>query len=232
MQGHMGIADGDRSARRAVPAAGRRRRALGAVGAVGTLVVMLALAAAPIPATAAPADDARAVVERFHDALIAVMRNGPRLGFDGRFAELAPAIRAAFNLPAMTRIATGRSWRRLADADRTALVERFSTFSIASYARNFKSYSDQRFETDGVRTAPGGRLIIDTRLVQPHGDTVALDYLLQSFGDRWYVIDVFLNGTISELAARRSEFSSVLQRDGLDALIVLIDDKIATLRAG
>ena len=48
-------------------------------------------------------------------------------------------------------------------------------------------------------------------------------------GSRWQVIDVYLSGTVSELATRRSEFSSVLRRGGPDALVELLQRKIAEL---
>ena len=47
----------------------------------------------------------------------------------------------------------------------------------------------------------------------------------------WRVIDVYLNGTVSELALRRSEYSSALKRESLDWLIASIEDKIADLKA-
>jgi phospholipid transport system substrate-binding protein len=46
----------------------------------------------------------------------------------------------------------------------------------------------------------------------------------------WKVIDIYLEGTISQLAARRSEFVSVLQRDGADGLVELIERRTAALR--
>jgi len=62
---------------------------------------------------------------------------------------------------------------------------------------------------------------------------VNLNYLLrQDAAGAWKIIDVYLSGTISELATRRSEFSTVLQRGGADALVQLIEQRSAALRAG
>ena len=59
----------------------------------------------PMPAQAqgAPSD----VIERFHAALIAVMRDAQRLGVRGRYDRLAPILAQSFDLAAMTRIAVG-----------------------------------------------------------------------------------------------------------------------------
>jgi phospholipid transport system substrate-binding protein len=46
----------------------------------------------------------------------------------------------------------------------------------------------------------------------------------------WQIVDVFLQGTISELATRRSEFSAVLRRDGPEALVQLIQRRAEDLK--
>ena len=46
------------------------------------------------------------------------------------------------------------------------------------------------------------------------------------------IIDVYMNGTVSEIALRRSEFSAVLERDGFDALLAELESKIASYRKG
>jgi phospholipid transport system substrate-binding protein len=60
---------------------------------------------------------------------------------------------------------------------------------------------------------------------------VTLNYLMRQNGDKWQIIDVFLSGTISELATRRSEFTSVIRRDGAQGLLQLLDRRVAELKA-
>jgi hypothetical protein len=38
-------------------------------------------------------------------------------------------------------------------------------------------------------------------------------------------MDIFLNGTVSELALRRSEYTSVLERDGFEKLVVTLQTR-------
>ena len=42
---------------------------------------------------------------------------------------------------------------------------------------------------------------------------------------------MYLNGTVSELALRRSEYSSLIKRDGFKALLAALDERIDTLAA-
>jgi phospholipid transport system substrate-binding protein len=63
------------------------------------------------------------------------------------------------------------------------------------------------------------------RLVQPGGRTVNINYLVRS--ER--VIDIYLNGTISDLATRRDEFASIIATGGADALIKRLHERTETL---
>jgi phospholipid transport system substrate-binding protein len=46
-----------------------------------------------------------------------------------------------------------------------------------------------------------------------------LNYLMRGAGETWRIVDVYLTGTISELATRRSEFAAVMKTGGPSALV-------------
>jgi phospholipid transport system substrate-binding protein len=73
---------------------------------------------------------------------------------------------------------------------------------------------------------------VKTKVVSPGAEDVVLTYRLQKEAAGWRIIDVYLKGTVSELALRRSDFASTLERDGFDALATVINGKIADLAAG
>ena len=56
-------------------------------------------------------------------------------------------------------------------------------------------------------------------LLKAQGGSVALNYLVHPIGGDWKAIDVYLSGTISELATRRSEFGTLLRSGGPKVLI-------------
>ena len=79
---------------------------------------------------------------------------------------------------------------------------------------------------------PNG-IIVNSQLIKANGESVSLNYLLrQEGGGAWKVIDVYLSGTVSELATRRSEFAAVLQRSGAEGLVQMIEQRTAALRSG
>jgi phospholipid transport system substrate-binding protein len=173
-----------------------------------------------VPARAADDDAAvTAPIRAFYDALLDAMRRAKALGIKGRYDRLAPAIDSAFDLAAMTRIAIGPRWTSIPKEQQAALVDAFSRMTIATYANRFDGYSGERFDVEpAVETRSSGK-VVRTRLVQSDGAPVTLDYLMRASGTGWKIVDVYLTGTISELATRRSEFAAILNAGGASALI-------------
>ncbi|HLX27447.1 MAG TPA: ABC transporter substrate-binding protein [Casimicrobiaceae bacterium] len=183
---------------------------------------VLACAAAMVLARESVAEaqsDPTAPVRAFYDALLGVMKRAKTLGVRGRYDALAPVIRKAFDLPAMTRIAVGPRWTSIPADQQSALVDAFSRMTIATYANRFDGYSGERFEVETNVDARGSGSVVHTRIVQPKGEPVTINYLMRKSGGDWKIVDVYLTGTISELATRRSEFGSILDTGGPKALI-------------
>jgi phospholipid transport system substrate-binding protein len=193
------------------------------------LVLCFGLTAAPANAnsfSAAGADTVRS----FYEALLANMRSGPALGARGRYTRIEPVIRRTFDMPFMTRLAVGPEWERLDDAQRQQVSQAFERYISAIYAERLDSYSGERLQVTGERPSPGGTLIT-TEIVKSNGEPVRLNYLMRQNGGTWQIADVYLNGTISELATRRSEFSSILRAQGIDGLIATLNNKADNLAA-
>jgi phospholipid transport system substrate-binding protein len=186
-------------------------------------------ASAEVPAaTTLPTDaptarsefQATGCIDRLHEALLGVMKNSETLGYQGRYDQLAPALVELFDLAFMAEKSVGRHWKTASPEDRAILVDTFSRYTIANYAGRFSSYSGQHFETLQEEPSARGTLLVRTRLVDPDGgDDVNLDYRLRAIDGSWKIIDVYLNGTVSELALRRSEYSSMIKREGFQALL-------------
>ncbi len=168
-------------------------------------------------------------IQSFYDTLLSVMKAGQRLGFAGRRDQLAPAIRRSFNFPLMTRLMVGPQWQGMSPDQQRQLIDAFSAFSIATYANRFDDYSGEDFTVDDTPLHVGNDLIVKSQLVKSDGGTVDLNYLMHNENGVWQIIDVYLSGTVSELATRRSEFTSVLRRGGPSALVQLLQQKAAEL---
>jgi phospholipid transport system substrate-binding protein len=197
---------------------------------------LLASAAAAVaafrPARAQSTQAPVAVVEGFHAVLLEVMRNARSLGIRGRTGRLGPAMEAAFNLPAMTRIAVGPPWSGLSPSDQAALVRAFSEWSVATYADRFDGYGGEGFRTLGENPLPNGDRLVRTQLDRPRDAPVQLGYLLRESDGRWRIVDIYLTGTISELASRRAEFTTLLREGGAARLVAELRARTESLLRG
>ena len=183
----------------------------------------------PPPTLAADPDPAVVPIRGFYDALLAVMKQADQLGVRGRYDKLAPVIRSTFDLAAMTRIAVGPDWTTIPAEQQTALLDSFARMTIATYANRFNGYSGETFEVDPeVLTRNTGR-VVRTRLLRLKEEPVTLNYLMRGTGDSWKIVDIYLSGTISELATQRSEFGAILKSGGPAALIESLHQQIDKL---
>jgi phospholipid transport system substrate-binding protein len=189
------------------------------------LILVLALSAFGAHDLCAQDVGARAIVSSFQDTLLATMKEAGPLGFEGRYQRLQPAMEAAFDLEQMTRIVVGTRWAKLGEAEHEQLVDLFRRFSVSTYAREFSGYGGEQFEIGDDRAQPGLGTIVETQLILKDDKPVALNYLLRQTPQGWRIVDVYLDGTISELARRRDEFSSIIRNQGVDGLIALLKKK-------
>jgi phospholipid transport system substrate-binding protein len=193
------------------------------------MTAMLAGFALPVRAGAAEADPAVAAIRAFYDALLAAMKQADQLGVRGRYDKLAPVIRSTFDLGAMTRIAVGPDWTAIPTEQQTALQDHFARMTIATYANRFDGWSGQSFEVDPEVLSRNTGRIVRTRLLRPKEEPVTLNYLMRGSGDTWKIVDIYLSGTISELATQRSEFGAILKSGGPAALIESLRQQIDKL---
>jgi phospholipid transport system substrate-binding protein len=184
-------------------------------------------------ASAAQANNATTSIESLHEALLDVMRNATELKYDGRTEKLTPVIPAHFDLAFMAQKAIGRrSWRAASEEEQKLYLETFTRFMVANYAGRFDGFSGQSFQTVGEEPARSETLMVKTQLLDPGQENIELNYRMRKVGEEWKIIDVYMDGTVSELALRRSEFAAVVKRDGFDGLIQALDKKIAKLANG
>ena len=163
-------------------------------------------------------------VQGLYEALVSTMKNGRTLGPSGRFAELQPVIRRSFDIAAMARLSVGSTWADLNERQRTQLTESFGRYISATYADRFDSYAGQKLEVTAEQPAPFG-VMVRSQIIKASGEPVKIDYMMRRNGDSWLISDIYLDGAISEVATRRSEFAAILKTEGIDGLVAALNRK-------
>jgi phospholipid transport system substrate-binding protein len=185
----------------------------------------LSMLSYPLHATPASGGD---TVKGLYDVLLNTMKDGRILGQSGRFTQLDPVIRRSFDIASMARLSVGPSWAGLSEAQRQKMTESFARYISATYADRFDSYAGQKLEVTGEQPAPSG-VMVKSQIIKANGEPVKVDYMMRRNGDSWLIADIYLDGAISEVATRRSEFATVIRNEGIDGLIAALNRKADTL---
>lgn len=188
-----------------------------------TFAAVLGLATVPDLAHAVPGSGGD-TVQGLYDALLSTMKDGRTLGQSGRLAQLEPVIRRSFDIPTMTRLSVGPSWASLTEAQRQQVTESLGRYVSAIYADRFDSYAGQKLQVTGEQPNAGG-VMVKSQIIKANGEPVKVDYMMHRSGTGWLISDIYLDGAISEVATRRSEFAAILKNEGIDGLIAGLNRK-------
>ena len=199
-------------------------------GKIASLCLALLVAVGLSAPGSAAVTDPQDAVRGFYGVLLGTMQDGRTLGESGRYARLAPTVDRTFDIPMMTRLAIGPAWGTLSPAEQQQLVGAFAHYIAATYADRFDSYSGEQLQVTGERPS-GNEVMVQTKIAKSNGEATRLDYLMRQNQGSWRISDVYLDGTISQLAVHRSEFHSILQRQGVDGLVMALNRKVDLLQS-
>jgi len=203
-------------------------RLAASMGIVGTLFTLLL---GVVPAQAEDLSPAARRIEAYYQQLLPTIQLAGQLTVQERDRRFGPAIISAFDLTTMTRLAAGPAWSSFTAAQQAAVREAFTRFLIADYASQINDYSGESFvvEPQTTQETRGGGEVVKSKILQPGGRTVQINYLVR--GGR--IVDVYFNGTVSDLATRRDEFAAILAGGGgAEALVQTLRERTEKLVGG
>jgi phospholipid transport system substrate-binding protein len=189
---------------------------------ISLVLTLVAAALLPLSAAQAQSDPAIATVQGFYDTLLATMKGGKALGAQGRFDKLKPAVDQSFDFGTMIKFAVGPGWDSASPSDQKALSDAFERMTVAQYAGNFSSFGGEKFVVDPKVELRGNDHYVSSKLVTSD-QTVVFIYRVRQFGGSWKIIDVLLDGNISQLAVYRSDFAATVKSGGPSALVTKIN---------
>jgi len=192
---------------------------------LGRLTLLILVIHIAMPCSSAGDRGATEVVEKLHTTLLAVMKDGDKIGYPGRYDQLAPVIKSSFDMPFISRTVLGKYWETFNNEQQSRFVEAFTQLSIATYAANFDIYSGEHFKMIPEKEVTGGRILVQSQLIKSDGGQVQLDYLLHRTGSQWRIVNIIAEG-VSDLALKRADYSAFLKNNGFEALLKKLNEKI------
>lgn len=170
--------------------------------------------------------EARKPVDRLNGTLIEVMKGGQKLGYTGRYKKLDPVVKDTFEFEAVSLIALGMHWKKLEQPQKLAFMDKLTDLSVATYAAQFKEYGGESFQFDSSQDVKNGKLLLRYNLVAPNEKPIKFEYFVGQFNGQWHIINIVVDG-ISDLALKKAQYTSVIDREGFDALLNKLTQKIS-----
>jgi len=139
-----------------------------------------------------------------------------------------------FDVPQIGKWALGRYWRVASPAEQAEYLELFEQFIVSTYAHRFRDYTNEQLEVVEVRRAmdDDGGLVVHSHIVRDQPKPIRVEWRLATPDGGYKIVDVVVEG-VSMVQTQRSEFSSVILRNGgkVAGLITELKLKTQQLRA-
>ncbi|MGI9451933.1 MAG: MlaC/ttg2D family ABC transporter substrate-binding protein [Geminicoccaceae bacterium] len=196
--------------------------------AIGLAFIIGSAAAAPVHAQ--QNDDAVAFVRSLGQQAIALLAD-KTLSVSDRTRVFRELLLDHFDMKSIARLVMGRHWRRATAAQKDIFDVLFEDYVVATYGSRLDAYKGEQLTVGTARQATDKVMAVSSEIMPQRGPSIDVDWMLHQKDDRWYVIDVIVEG-ISMVISQRSEFSTVInQRGGIDGLIENIRTRIEIVSA-
>jgi len=201
-----------------------RRRLLLALTAGGLLPLgWRAAGAAP------SADAARALIEDVSTKVLAILSD-QALADRQKFDALVELLERPIDLDLVARLILGRHWRTANDTQRQQYLALFREYALANLAAKLHLYRGQSFEVTGARVVSDKDALVTSRILSDGEPPLQVDWRLRERdGAGPVTIDLIVEG-VSLIVTLRSEFGSVIERQGFDGLLAQLRQRIVQTR--
>ncbi len=195
---------------------------------LSTLVAPMAHAQQSQLMDAVEVNQAVNVIDGLHVALANLMMSD-ETELTARKALIGPALNAAFDMEAMSKAIIGsKAWRTANDDERNQAIAAFNDWMITQYASRFSKSQSPKFSTRETRDGGLNTIVVET-VLRTKKRLVNLDYRMRKAGSDVKIIDVFLDGRVSEVALRNSEYRKLIREAGLQGFVSSLKEKTASL---
>jgi phospholipid transport system substrate-binding protein len=193
---------------------------------LGSLFILIATVSNAAPPTVNPAD-AVAFMNQLWDRALGVLNNkGDPAIRQERFREL---FQADFDCPGIARFVLGRYWRNASEEEQQEFVKLFGDYVVFVYTARLSNFGGEAFKIRGSRS-DGDGVLVSTDITNPGGTSpLRIDWRLVSDDGSFKINDLIVEG-VSMMVTQRSEFASVVQRNGgqVRGLIAMMREKTAS----
>ncbi len=177
----------------------------------------------------AAADDAALFINQLGNQAIDTLR-ATNLTLDQREARFRSLLSQSFDLRVIGRFVLGRYWRAATPDQQDDYIALYGEYLLQIYSARLGGYSGESLTVIGVRMVNDKNFVVKTNLTRPSGPAIPADWRVRVIDGQYRIIDIMVEG-ISMAMTQRSEFSSVVKRDGIEGLLAILRARTTKISA-
>jgi phospholipid transport system substrate-binding protein len=196
--------------------------------AVATMlaVVMYSLLGAEAALSAEPVAVVEQTASRLQEKL-----NGQQQYYaqnvDELYALIDEILLPNFDIEYAGKLVLGKShWMAATEEQRTRFVAAFYSFLITTYAKGILEFDQESLVIvpEANFSKDGKKALVLTELIIDGGDNIQVNYSVRQTKDSWKIYDVRIEG-VSYIQNYRSQFNAEITAQGIDAVILRLEDE-------
>lgn len=125
------------------------------------------------------------------------------------------------------RFVLGRHFRTATDEQKKRYLAAYEGFVIQTYTARFNEYTGEKLQVSSTRKEEDGDVAVDATIVRPKAENISVQFMIRfDKKNTPMIFDVIIEG-VSQLNTQRSEFDSIVARNGMDGLIERLESRKA-----
>lgn len=147
-----------------------------------------------------------------------------------REAKIRDLLREHFDLTTIGRFVLSKNWRTATPDQREEYLNLFSEFVVRTYAIRLGGYGGETFNITSAKPLGRRDAIVVTEIARQAGPALKAGWRVRNRGNGHKIIDVMVEG-VSMAAAQRSEFETIVRKEGVVGLIEILRAKVSSFSA-
>ena len=188
----------------------------------GILILLLCLGSAPLAPAGEPLELVRTAIEKAVQVL-KDPKSQPQDKKNERIDRLREMLNPIFDYDEMAKRALGSHWRRRTPAEQEEFVKLFRDFLERVYSDKIDLYGGEKV-LFGREIMDGDFAQVDSTLIRPKGEEIAVIYKLRRANGKWKVYDAVVEN-ISIVNNYRSQFDRVISSSSYEELVKRLQEK-------
>ena len=154
-------------------------------------------------------------VNELHESLIKI--SDKTINSDN-LAMIDDVVKNSYDLEKMGKIIIGIDWKQTDTKTQKEFINVFKRFISVNYFRRFNKINELDFEHQTVKVI-GDKFKLARVILTADNEKLKIDYLLGFKNEKWKIFDVLLDGSISEVATKKSDFKKIIKEEGVSGLV-------------